>query len=54
MKPHELLNAIGEALTPDAMAWWNGVASELQNEYVILAQRKGLDVAVDAIEADSE
>ena len=45
MKPHELADAIGEQLQGSAADWWRGATSEIQNEYVIEAQRRGGDLA---------
>lgn len=46
----QITRQIDDSLTPDALAWWNGVASETVNEIVQLARREGIEAAVAEIE----
>ena len=46
MKPHEILEAIGERLSPEELAYWNGLDDEGQNEAIVIAQRHGIVAAV--------
>ncbi len=53
MTASELEAAIGEELTPDAAAYWDGCSRELLDEYVIYAQTHGLKAALGYVELDS-
>lgn len=44
MKAHEIEEAIGDGLSPEGLAYWNGMESH--NEMVIEAQRNGIDAAI--------
>ena len=50
MKCHEILNAIGEALSPEAQAEWDGMDDAGRNDFLILAQREGFNAAVKLFE----
>lgn len=52
--PAALHRAIGEALTGRAADRWNGSVGEEQNEIVIIAQRKGLQAAIDEVTEAAE
>lgn len=52
LRPHEIEEAIGNALTPEALEYWNGMSNDLTNQYIIEAQREGLDVAIAAVEEE--
>jgi len=49
LQPHEIKREIDERIAVESQAWWNGASRELQNEFVIIAQREGIDAAVTAI-----
>jgi len=48
--PSQLLRLIPEALSPDALAYWNGMPAEVRDEWIIEAQRHGLEAAIEGIE----
>ncbi|MFH1184682.1 MAG: hypothetical protein V1755_06540 [Chloroflexota bacterium] len=50
MKPHEIEEKLSDDLSPGALSWWNGASREIVDEYVILAQREGIEVARAEIE----
>jgi len=50
MKCHEIINAIGEALSPGAQLEWDGMDDTGRNDYLIHAQREGFDAAVKLFE----
>jgi len=50
LTPSEAKALIGDQLAgTGAENHWNGAAPDVVNEYVIIAQRHGVDAAVDAI-----
>ncbi len=50
MKASVVQREIGERLTPEALAWWNGAGQELIDEMVILGQWSGVHAAQKEIE----
>ena len=50
MKCHEILNAIGEALSPEAQAEWDGMDDAGRNDFLIHAQREDFNAAVKLFE----
>ncbi len=50
MKASVVQREIGERLSADALAWWNGAGQELIDEMVILGQRSGVHAALKEIE----
>jgi hypothetical protein len=51
MTATEIKNAIGNSLSPEALSYWDGCGGEQINEYVVMAQRESLQVAINEIEA---
>jgi len=51
MKPHQIERQIDDRLSPHGLVHWNGMVRELRNEAIVIAQRDGLDAAVEHIEA---
>jgi hypothetical protein len=51
MTPTEARREIESRLQGDAADYWNGMSPDLANEFVIFAQREGVDAAVAEIEA---
>lgn len=54
MAPTEAKREIESKLEGDALDYWNGAAPDLVNEFVIQAQREGIDAAVAAVEVCAE
>jgi len=54
MNATQIERAIDERLTGLAAAFWNGAARDVKDEFVIEAQRNGLDAAIHQIEAYAE
>lgn len=50
MKPHQILDTIGEQLEGEALEYWNGADHATRNEVVIHAQREGLEAAVELVQ----
>ena len=51
LTPSEAKSAIEERLQGHANVWWCGASPDLTNEFIVVAQRRGVDVAVAEIEA---
>lgn len=51
LKPHEILAAIRERVSPAAHEWLCGVSRDIENELIVIGQRRGVDVAVEEAEA---
>lgn len=51
LRATDALREIEETLSGDALAWWNGVAADVRDEYVVVAQRDGVAAAVGQINA---
>lgn len=51
LKPHEIVTAIRERVTPTALAWLNGASQETLDELIAFADRHGVNSAVDEIES---
>lgn len=54
MTPTEAKREIESRLEGDALDYWNGAAPDIVNEWIILAQREGVDEAVAEIEVCAE
>ena len=54
MKCHEIISAIGEALSPEAQEEWDGMDDAGKNDFLIHAQREGFDSAVKLFEGSAK
>jgi len=54
MKWHEIQEAISERLAPSDMEWYDNCGTEIQGEYITIAQDKSIDAAVEELKGVSE
>jgi hypothetical protein len=50
MNATEVERQIGEEVRGNAADRWNGMATAERDEYIILAQREGVEVALEALD----
>lgn len=50
MSPNEIKRYFDLRLSAEAREWMNGVSQDVENEFVIQAQREGVEAAVREIE----
>lgn len=54
LKPHELMTAIRERVTPTALTWLNGASQMVLDELTAIGQRRGIDAAAAEVETLAE